>query len=1093
MRSLSHVVAASLLASLGLLPAGDSWAAPPMVFQHLGADDGLSQNTVMATLQDADGTIWLATEDGLNRFDGYTLRRHAHERGNRHSLSSNFVWDIARDADGALWIAAKDGGLGHWNARTGQFSSERHDPARANSLSSNATRRLLLDSRGTLWVATTGGGLNIRPKGARGFQVLRHDPARADSLSSDVVTALAEDRAGRVWIGTDQGLNLWLPKTQGLQIFRHDPRSANTPGSDQISALYVDARGAVWIGTHDAGLTRYDPASGVFTRYAATAERADTLSNADVRAILEDRAGHLWVGTARGLNLLDRARGSFTRYLSDTAAPTTLRDNYIMSLYQDRSGLLWVGTRAGGVSRWNPRSWSLGHEKPAWLAGAYTMAFADDSAGRFWVGTMGAGLRRFDPRSNRWETLEQILGDTHVLRDPRIMSLLVDRADGLWIGTMAEGLVRVTREGRVQRFRSKAGDTRTVGADGIMSLLEARDGRIWAGTFGGGVSRIDPANGRVVRISIDSAGGERATALAEDRSGHIWVGTEGRGLQLLNASGERVRHFLHDPDRRDTLASSTVYALHVDSNGVVWVGTAGGGLDRVVGSVNNPQLLRFENRAMATGLSSDTIYGIRSDAAGGLWLSGNSGLMRLDPRSAALRFFRRQQGAQGDEYNFGAHYRGHNGRLYFGGANGFNAFDPAQSLDRGAPPRVLLTRVEVRNRPLLTLPGAVPAALTLGHRDDNVSFEFAATDFAAPALNHYAYRLRGFDSQWNLLGTSHRVNFTNLDAGDYVLEVQGANASGVWSETPLSLPLKVQPAPWRTRWAYAAYALTIVLLLWSWHRAQQRKLRRVAEQAATLEQIVESRTVELRDRNIELERVSKAKSDFLARMSHEIRTPMNGVIGMTELLLRTELTAQQGQLAGTVSKSAHSLMYILNDILDLSKAEASQLTLEATPFALTDVMQEAASMLASQAQAKGLRIDLEPSPDCTLSVRGDPLRLRQILLNLLGNAIKFTKAGSVTLSGAVLTRETTAEHGAERATLALSVRDTGVGMPANVAAKIFEPFTQADETTTRRYGLKPSSTLLFDPRHALKPSSTLLFDSPGGRLPLASMLCRPPC
>jgi len=1032
----------------GVIVVPTASAAAPMVFRHLTVDDGLAQNSVMATLQDSQGVVWLATEEGLDRFDGYTLRHFSHQRASSMGLARNFIWAIREDASGDLWIAIKDGGVARLDPRTEAFTSFRHRPEDPASISSDSARQLLIDRGGRIWIATTDGGLNLLDPSTGRAQRFSHDPTRLNSLSSDSVFALAQDRDGNVWVGTDKGLDLWISGTNGFKHFARSSDDARSLSSNSVSALYVDKSGSLWVGTFDAGLDRFDGATQGFTAYPADASNPTRLSNAEVRTILEDAEGRLWIGTAGGLNLLDRADGQFTRFKHDVTEAGSLSDDYVMSLYQDRSGLLWVGTRAGGVSRWNPRSWRFGLLRPSWLDNAYAIAFAGDAEGRLWIGTMGAGLYRYDPRTGEAVTADSVFGKPQLLPDSRIMALLHSSRGELWVGTMQSGLVRISPTGRTSRFDARGrgpDDPRALGANGVMSLCEAQDGRIWVGTYGGGVSIIDPGTERVQQVGIDPL---HATSIAQGQDGIVWVGTDGAGLLALRPDGTVAGNWRHREDAAASIASDTLYAVHVDINGRVWAGTDSAGLDEVVGSARTPQAVHFRNISTADGLTSNTIYGIESDEQGALWLSGTHGLVHYLPRSGGMRSFHREHGLQGEEFNSSSHFRLSDGRLVFGGSNGINLFDPKRVMTMPpAAPKIILTAVELKGQPA-RFDSAVGFLehLTLGYRDDVASFEFAVLDFAAPEKNLYSYRMRGFDDHWTTPATVRRATFTNLDAGDYVLEVRGASADGVWNQQALQLPVTFRPAPWRSRPAYALYVALAGMLLWAYAAVQRAKLRAAAEQAAKLEREVGARTEELKASNVELERLARAKSDFLARISHEIRTPMNGIIGMGELLMRSRLTDHQRRLAATVDRSAKSLMQILNDTLDIAKIEAGRLTLIADPFDLAKVMTETAEVFAAQAHAKGLELIVAPAPNLDRLIIGDPLRLHQVLSNLVGNAVKFTKAGEIALTADLTDRSE------NRAVVSLCIRDSGIGMPPDVLERIFDPFTQGDESTTRRFG-----------------------------------------
>ncbi len=933
----------------------------------------------------------------------------------------------------------------------------RTEAGNPQSISSDDARQLFIDREDAIWIATVGGGISILDPRTGQARRLRHDANDPASLNSDLVSAVTQDHQGRIWVGTDAGLDLWMPSLDGFKHFSHSAGDPHSLCANSIATLHVDHAGTLWVGTYLGGLNRFDGETAGFTAYRADAANPATLSNDEVRAILEDDGGRFWVGSAHGLNLLDRKSGTFTHFVHDKTDPQSLPDDFVISLFQDRGGLLWVGTVNGGVSRWNPRSWLFGHTNPAWTEGAYPIAFADDTDGRIWVGTQGAGLFRYDPLSGEARTAESIFGRPGIVPDRRVMALLKDASGDLWVGTMEGGMVRIAPNGLVTRFHADsrgAGDGHALGASGIMTLYQTSDGRIWAGTFRGGVAVIDPRTNRIQRIATDVKNGlgvanPPATSIAEDRDGAVWVGTDGGGLLALRLDGSLLAAWHHEESNLESIASDTIYSVHVDAKGRIWVGSDSGGLEQVLGSADAPGSIRFRNHSTRWNLSDNTVYGIRSDARGALWLSGNRGLIRYKPDTGEIRQFHRDQGLQGEEFNFGAHFRLRDGRLIFAGSNGFDLFSPEIIDDmQSAPPAVALTSVELRGQ---LLPADVPfhvlPKLTVGYRDDLATFEFAALDFAMPENNRFEYRLRGFDDRWVPVRSGHRATFTNLDAGNYVLEVRAATADGPWSTRGLTLPMRVKPAPWRSVPAYLLYAIAAALLLWAYAASQGRRLRRAASQAAKLEAEVGVRTAELTAANLELARATRAKSDFLARMSHEIRTPMNGIIGMGELLSRSGLTTQQLRLAQKVNKSATRLMQILNDTLDLAKVEAGRLTVTSEPFDLLTVMTDTAELFAAQAQEKGLELIACPAPALTRLVVGDPLRLGQVLGNLVGNAIKFTRQGEICLRCDVVETQE-----ADRVVVNLSVRDTGIGMPTEVLTRIFDPFTQGDESTTRKFG-----------------------------------------
>ena len=1052
------LAAFTLCGALGALDAGAGTSeiipeARPMYFEHLTMRDGLSQSTVMSILQDSQGYLWLATESGLNRYDGYTIREYrserSSERGSEYGLANDYIWSLAEDGNGDLWLATSGGGVARWDRKTDRFQNFRHDPLDPASVASDKVRTLLIDQKGRIWAGTEEGldVLDPHTHRARHFHHVEGDPR---SLASDRIFSLYADSRGQLWVGTDAGLSLY--DSTGDDFVNYDLRADDSSAPEvRVRAIRADREGILWIGTLDSGLIRLEPQTRRVTRFRHDVRAPGSLSNDRVLAILEDDAQRLWVATADGLNLFDRRPERFVRYGRDADNPQSLRNNDIMSLYQDRGGVLWVGTRAGGASHWNPRSWALGHYLSPLTRNVGVNAFAQGGAGTLWVGT-SAGLVEIEASSPRERRYGRGTGNP-ALPDERVMALLHDRSGALWIGTMAGGLVRSDPAGGPARvYRYAASDPASLPADGVMSLYEDRSGQLWVGSFGGGLARFDPASRGFVRYPFgreDSTGlsNGRASAMAEDQRGNLWIGTIGGGLNLLDRRTGRFYHYRRRDRDPGSLSDDTVYALHVDARGEVWVGTAGGGVDHLIGSSEDPASVRFKSPQGLADMRSQVVYGIESDAAGRLWLSTNDGLVRFDPRTRSMKVFHEAHGLQAEEFNFNAHFRGRGGTLYFGGNNGFNAFAPDVEPAAAPPPRVVLTSATILDRPLA--PSELPGPgrpLALAHSDKLVTFRFSALDFTSSENNRYLYRLEGFDAGWNNVGGQRSATYTNLDAGKYIFRVRAANADGVWNSEGLAIPVHVAAALWDTplaRAAYAAVALLTLGYLWQLHRRRRERELRYSRE---LEETVRTRTHELEERNEQLQVLSRAKSDFVARMSHELRTPMNAVLGMSELLLDMQIPPAQLRFVEGIHRSADSLLGIVDDVLDFSKIEAGRLQLAPVECDLLELVEQTAEMLSARAAAKAVEVLCDCPAQPLPRVLADAVRLRQVLVNLGGNAVKFTEEGEVRLRLAPLDSST----GSLR--VRLDVADTGIGIEPRNQSRIFEEFCQEDSSTTRRFG-----------------------------------------
>ena len=851
------------------LAFGVANAAPeshPMRFEHLTLDDGLSQSAVISVWQDSEGFMWFGTENGLNKYNGYEFEQFSRERGNPDALRNDFIYDIRHGEDGTLWLATNGGGLARFDRASGAFEAFQHNPADTNSIGGNVVRRILIDDTGAIWLGLRDMGVNRFDPKTKSFERFAVDALSADLGS---IFALYQDRSGVIWVGGDNGL-FRLHGSDGVMVSMADalPESASSIPT-KVRAIHEDRNGTIWIGTYSSGLFRFDGSSGTFVQYRHDPLNTESISDDRVTSILEDRDGRLWIATSRGLNLLDADTGSFARYEHQVSDASSLGANEITTLFEDRSGMLWVGTLTAGLSKWNPRTWGLGLRDAADLvddenAQPNVTAFATDASDVLWIGTFGDGLLALDRGNGGLTEYRHDPADATSLSDDRVMTLEMGRDGSLWIGTMTGGLNRLdieTSENTIYRHDSQ--DPSSLSADGIMSVFEDSRGRVWVGTFGGGISMLEPGAAAFKRYAADpeTAGAlssSRVTSFAEDPSGMLWIGTDAGGLNLLDPQTGHFATFRYDAADPSSLADDTIYSLHVDAAGTVWVGTRGGGLDRVIGTATEPERIRFANVSRVDGLANDVIYGIRSDASGELWLSSNYGISRYNPGSGEIETLHRRDGLQSEEFNFGAHHRSASGELFFGGHKGFNIFRPEDlEANETIPPIVLTGFFKSNQRAGIDFDRVEDDGIELGYRDDNVSFEFAALDYTSPEHNSYMYKLEGFDTDWLHLGNQHRVTYTGLDRGSYLLRVRGANSDGTWNEAGFSLPLHVLPAPWETWWAYLGYvavAIQLVLFLWLGHR---RKLRREEEYSYRLEREVRDRTAELAERNDELNKVNK--------------------------------------------------------------------------------------------------------------------------------------------------------------------------------------------------------------------------------------------
>lgn len=1032
-------------------------------FAHIGTESGLSQSNVTCILRDRQGFMWFGTRDGLNKYDGYGFVVYKNDPDDSFSLSSNFVTSIIEDRKGDIWVGTWGGGLDRFDKAKAKFV---HYGSRVHS---DFVNTLLQDSRGMIWIGSTDHGAWTMDPGTGKLTSFAYNPANPGSLDDNDVQSVLEDSRHQIWLGTSHGgLNLFDRKSGSFRRFRHDAGDPGSLAGDQVQKVFEDSRHRLWVGMRDGGLDLYQPDNGSFRHFRHDPGNGNSLANNVVLALEEDDKGNLWIGTENdGVSILDADLQRFSTYAHDDIDNTSLTNNSIYSLYRDPQGNMWVGTYDGGINLFNKGANQFIHYKhtssPESLANNHVLDILEDQ-GHLWVGTDGGGLDAIDRRTGLFTHFTHTGTAKNEICGNYVLSLYEDDEGELWAGTWGNGITVMSQDGKVIRqFQHAAADSGSLGGNNVYSIAEDHHHTIWVATYGEGLSKLDARRRTFQHFRHDagnpnSPGSDRLHTLMADSDDVLWIGTFDGGLDRLDERTGQFTHYIHEAGK-NSLSNNTINYVYADSHGNLWVCTADGlnCLDRRTG--------HFTVYLPKDGLPSAVIFGILEDNAGDLWVSTNNGLSRFNPRTHAFKNYSTADGLQSDQFKAHACCKGKSGELYFGGVNGFNQFFPDSIRENPFDPPLLITGFEIFNREVpigsgkdagpLTQDITMTRNVTISYKSSVISFEFASLNYTVPEKKHYAYMLEGFDKGWNDIGAKRTATYTNLDPGTYTFRVRGWNNDGSWSPTLASLGLTVTPPFWQAWWFRVLAAVCIVAIVLALHllrlnaiRAQKKKLENEVDHRTR--QLALSRDDERRARE-QAEKANRAKSEFMANISHELRTPMNAIIGFTDLVLTTELEESQRDYLKNVHRSGYNLLGIINDILDYSKIEAGKLTIENTSFCLCQLVEETVDSLAIKAFEKKLELICETDPSLPLQVMGDPVRIQQVLINLLGNAIKFTEKGEVVVAlekGAVRA----AEDGRKFQTVQLSVKDTGIGIPAEKLQSIFESFTQADSSTTRKYG-----------------------------------------
>ncbi len=966
--------------------------------RQLSVADGLPSNNVSDMAEDREGFLWLATSDGLARYDGTGFRIWRAEDG----LADSFLWGVDIDSQGRVWMGTRFAGLLRYDPATGRF----HDTAElgVSEVEGEQVWALAVDRDDSVWFGTASSGLYRRHPGG---EVERYMPVADDprSLPSAAVSVVDIAPDGSVWLGTRDGVARWTGSD-----FERVP--AELLPDSRINALAFEPDGTLWIGTA-GGVARWHPdgsGSG-----EAWGEHIDRRVN---QVLAQDSRGDFWLDIRAGLGFAEDPYGPVSVVpLYSESSRGEVRP-YWSEVIEDREGGVWLLSSSHGL--WYvPASWrrfSIHVRRvgdPATLGNANVLGMSPARGGGVWlVGSSGA-LDRFDPATGAVQRVMEDVGQGLMLS-----GVLEDSRGNVWVG-YSSGLARLEPDtGALRRWDDRQEHDAVPVRAAVGEFVETPDGRLW---MAGGETHLQARDleGRLLADFTQGDGSgldedENVKAMASGPDGRPWLGTT-RGLRRLNAEGDGWEDV-------PGAGSAMVTALSVDGDRVWAAGTGEMWAWRWDGAELQPTL----HLDTSHHLPLVAFSGVAAGDSGGVWLTSTRGLVRVDTADRSVRSWSVGDGLPSQDMRNPPLRDPASGRLLVGTPDGLVVFDPAAAKEIPLEPNLVITAAQVRGRPAFA-PGQ---PFTMEHGDRDLRVTARLLSFRNPAANHYRFRLADYDDDWVDVGASGERVFSQLPAGAWTLEVMARNGDNQWSGTE-TLRFRVAPPWWRTPTAIALFALLALALAWALAHAYRARLRRRHEW-------------QLAEHKRELaEQASMAKTRFLATLGHEVRTPMTGVLGMSELLLGTPLADRQRRYAESIHDAGDHLLRLLNDALDLARIEAGRLHFEHMPFDLHQLLEECRTMNAPLVGQRGLEFRSYVDDGVPQWVLGDVVRVRQILLNLLGNAIKFTERGHVELG---------VQRG-EGDVVRFVVADTGPGLNAEQRERLFRRFEQLERPQTGvRYG-----------------------------------------
>ena len=1033
-RRIKFLVYASQMALLLCWSAPVTSAVTPESgnFRNYSVNDGLSQNSVAAIIQDSRGFIWIGTQDGLDRFDGYGFKTYRWQPDEPNSLSDNNVWALHEDHDERLWIGTSRGGL---NVLSPESDRLERVPLDQMLGPSDRVTAILGNGNDLLWIGTSAGLFALQRDGET---ISEGDFRRITGLDSQYVTDLLLDWQGHLWIATDGAGLFALSDGDRLQ-----PLPLQLPDGTNVSsvrALTESADGRLWIGLDAPVVARKTPGIDA-VEFIDLAQ--DDNGNGRVRALLADDNGDVWVaGLGLGLQRLAADDRAVSRFTVDPESRTGLDDIDSQSLFVDRTGVLWIGTLSAGIDTLDLYSggfelYQKSEGVDAGLQHNMVAAFAEGRNGDIWIGTDGGGVDRFDSASNRFENYNVASGR---IGDDRIWALHAGDSGRLWAGSWGGGLF--VKDAGDESFRRVAlsDPGRLPSINDVASLAEDARNQLWIGTIGAGLKRLDIDTGTLSDLSPVLPDGQRVQAglvgslFFDPDVQSMWIATEGDGLLEARPDGS-YRQWTAGPGKPNGLPSATVRSISPASNNRLLVATSAGlaVLDRESGEVT-------ETYRDSDGLPPGVIYAALEDDDGVIWVSSNRGLARIHPEPLAVRRYDPRDGLQGFEFNRDAVLMDSAGYFYFGGTNGVTRFRPDEIRDNPFSPPLALTGFSVLGEE--QVPGADghvleraithASAVTLEHQQNVITLEFAGLHFVSPERNRYAYRLEGFDRDWIATDGGNRLaTYTNLDPGSYRFQLRGANSNDVWGAEELGFDIEVLAPWWLTGTAMLTDALLTLLAITAFVRWRTLSLRAQADQ---LRQTVAERTALVTRQKETIEQQAertgellRAKEQLFARVSHEFRTPLTLILGSAGRLKASGQELQATDRVAAIVSSGERLLRLVEQLLFLANNERPKKQ-QATDQNFSSIVSSTLHSFSGLAESRG--IELQGDIETGLGLRAEPEVLETIVLNLLSNAIKFSPSGSV-----VSVKLSRLDDMA-----LLAVDDEGPGIEPDLVADLFEPF-----------------------------------------------------
>lgn len=1003
-------------------------------FEHFTADHGMSQYLVHCMIQDRTGYLWFGTFRGIDRYDGIRFKSYKPIPGNPNSISSGSVQALCEDKDGNIWIG-NSLGLDKLDPSTGNFKHYLVQPASEGVDLANYILSVCEDEDGMLWVGTAD-GLNKFDKTSGKFTTFKHNKADTTSISDNYIRALLISKDGSLWIGTGNGLNKLDKETGKFIHYWQDPKKQNGSvriewynameysNPYQINFIYEDNSGKLWLCTNGEGLIEFNPENGSYITYKHDPKNPQSLTSNDIKGIGQDQEGIYWIATKfDGLNMFNKQANQFKHYYEDVFDPGSLSVNMVSAINCERSGTIWIATFAGvnKIDRKNYPFKQYNSVEGSWdkSLSTFILNIVRSHNDKLWVEVRSGEMLFFDPEAESFamQFNKNQTGETYLAEDD---------FGNIWIASRSGGIYVKDKNGIKARIKYDSGED--FNKDMYCIYAPPSNDTAWVGTLQGGIYSIyKPTK----TISLIKAVNTSVKCIYKDSYGLIWVGTKDDGVIQYNETLDKITSFKSDINDHSSISGNFISTFYEDKNGNVWIGT-NIGINKFIRSSDS-----FIHYTEEEGLPDNTIYAIMGDDHGNLWFPTNKGITKLNSQTGQIKNYDMTYGFTGNRFYFtGTQTK--NGEIYFGGPAGITRFHPDNIKDNPYIPPIVITSFRIFDKETI-----LTNNLELSYDKNFLSFEFAALSYLSSGRNQYAYKLDGVDEDWVYSGTRSFASYPNLSPGEYVFRVKGSNNDGVWNEAGTSVTIIILPPWWRSNWAYFGYVLIILLGLYWIRRYELNRIK--LKDKIKLDEAVLNERVE----------TDKMKSRFFANISHEFRTPLTLILGPAEKInLQTSNDVIKD--SGIIKRNAKRLLQLVNQLLDLSRIEAGKLKLQVSKGNIVSFVRGLTMSFESLAERKDIKLKVTAERN-DIELYFDRDKMAKILTNLLSNAFKFTGEGgevTVMISKLVSESQETSEmlkQVQHKELIAITVKDTGIGITEEELPKLFDRFYQVDSSQTREH------------------------------------------